>query len=93
MSYCNLGFVTSAPLAGNDEGHSVHAKTRNAELCPETHDLQNLSLYEWMGGIEIGLELVETDGSTRPSRPCRMSMSISDTRENDAILDVRRLLF
>ena len=88
-----FGFGDVRSLGRNDERHRVHAETRHAELRPEAHDLQNLGAYQRIGGIEIGLKIVEP--MEVPSlrdlveRPCRFL----HTGEDDAVLDLWRFLF
>ena len=47
-------------LGGDDERHGVHAKTGDTKLDPEAHDLQDLRLHFRIGGVEVGLEIVES---------------------------------
>jgi hypothetical protein len=46
-------------LGRDHERHRVHAKAGYAELNPESHDLQDFGLHVRIGGVEIGLEIIE----------------------------------
>ena len=46
-------------LGRDHERHRVHAKAGDAELDPESHDLQDFRLHFRMRGVEVGLEIVE----------------------------------
>jgi hypothetical protein len=47
------------PLGGDHERHRVHPEAGDAELDPEPHDLEDLGLDMRIGGVEVGLEVVE----------------------------------
>ena len=59
MSYCSTG-LRPGPFGRDDEGHGIHAKSRDPKLNPKSHDLQNFRLNVRVGGIQIRLEIVET---------------------------------
>src|SRR5689334_538909 len=46
-------------FSGDNEWDRVHPKAGDAELNPETHDLENLGLDFGVGGIQVRLEIVE----------------------------------
>ena len=80
------------PLGGDDEGNRVHAEAGDAELDPEAHDLQDLSLDLGIGGVEIRLEIVEAMevpgpgiGIVRPGR-------FLHAGKNHALVGIGRLL-
>ncbi len=53
------GLLHLGALCRNHEGDRVHAKAGDAELDPEPHDLEDFCLHMRVGGVEIGLEIVE----------------------------------
>jgi len=78
------------PLRPDDERHRVEPEPGDAELRPESHDLQDLRLHQRVGGVEVGLEVVEAvvvpGLRLFVARPDRLL----DAGKDDAVIDVRR---
>ena len=53
------GLADLRSLGCDDERHGIHAEAGHAELNPEPHDLEDLSLHVRVRGVEVGLEIVE----------------------------------
>jgi len=49
----------AGPFALDHEGNGIHAEARDPELQPEAHDLADLGLHRRIGGVEVGLKVVE----------------------------------
>src|SRR3954453_4455439 len=47
------------PLGGDHERDRIHAEAGDAELNPESHDLEDLGLHLRVRCVEIGLEVIE----------------------------------
>jgi hypothetical protein len=46
-------------LFRDDKWNGVHPETRDSQLQPETHDLEDLCLDVRIGGVEVRLKVIE----------------------------------
>ncbi len=55
--FLRLSYARS--FLGYDEWNCVHAKARNTQLQPETHDFQNLCLYLGIRRVQVWLKIIK----------------------------------
>jgi hypothetical protein len=76
-------------LGADYERHRIHAESRNAQLNPEAHDLQQLGVNVGMGRVEVRPEVIEP-----VEVPCLGHLVVSpggllDARERHTFLGMR----